>query len=187
MDKDMTSGNVEKLLCSRHKRVAVFLRPTVKQLHVVAEMRDSVHHLRIDMVVHQRSLRISSIQCDMQSIPDKVCRQSHDFFNDLIGRRVKPGLMGELRHKAAMGCTHLTDLFHDACYNLTMAQSVVGKEELAAMFPDLTKEQMYKIFLLFRPELGNSCVRYAEASPFMEKVSNARLPEEARKLAAIAP
>lgn len=187
MDKNKTSGHMEKLLSSRHKRVAVFMLPSGKHMHVVAEMKDSAHHLRIDMVVNRLSLRISSIQCSMPSIPDKVCRKAHNFFDDLIGRCVKPGLMSELRQKKVNGCTHLTDLFHDACYNLTMAQCVVGKEELTAKFPDITKEQMYNIFILFRPELCNSCVRYAETSAFMEKVRNARLPEEAEKLAAIAP
>ncbi len=187
MGNNITPGNVEKLLCSRHKRVAVFMLPTGRQLHVVAEMKDSVHHFRIDMVVHKRSLRISSIQCDMKSIPDLVCRQANDIFEDLIGQRVRPGLLGQIRQKAKKGCTHLTDLLHDACYNLTMAQSVVGKEELTGMFPDLTEEQMYNIFLIFHPELGNSCVRYAEASPFMEKVNNAQLPVEVKKIAAIAP
>ncbi len=176
---------MEKLLCSREKRVSVFWLPGGNKLHVAAQMKDSVHHLRIDMVVNQRSLRICSIQCDIQSVPDEVCRQASDFFDDFIGRRVKPGLMSELRQKAGKGCTHLTDLFHDACYNLTMAQSVIGKEELTARFPDLTEEQLYSLFLLFRPTLGNSCVRYAEASPFMEKVRIASLPEEARKLAAL--
>lgn len=178
---------MEKLLSSRHKRVAVSMMPSGKQMHVVAEMKDSAHHLRIDMVVNRLSLRISSIQCNMPSIPDKVCRKAHNFFDHLIGRCVKHGLMSELRQKKINGCTHLTDLFHDACYNLTMAQSVVGKEELTARFPDITEEQMYNIFILFRPELCNSCVRYAETSPFMEKVRSARRPEEAEKLAAIAP
>jgi len=187
MDKNNKSANMEKLLCSRHKRVAVSMLPTGKQLRVVAEMEDNVHHLRIDMIVNRPSLRIHSIQCEMKSIPDKICNQAHDFFNDLIGRRIKSGLLRELKLKQVKGCTHLTDLFHDACYNLTMAQGVVGKEELTEMFPDLTEAQMYNIFLIFRPDLCNSCVRYDEASSFMEKVNNAQLPEKARRLAAIAP
>lgn len=186
MDKNRTFGKMPRLLCSRHKRVAVSMLPTGKQLHVVAEMEDSVHHLRIDMVVNQPSLRICSIECDMQSIPDQICCQSQNFFERLIGRRVKPGLVGELKQEANTGCTHLTDLLHDACYNLTMAQGVVAKEELTAIFPDITNEQMYKIFLLFKPELYNSCVRYAESSPFMERVNNAGFPEEAKKIPAIA-
>ena len=182
MDTNTPSDTAERLLCSRNKKVDVFLLPGGRQLRVVAEMQDSVHHLRIDMVVNQPSLRIKSISCDMPSIPDQVCRQARDCFDEFVGQRVGPGLSGKLKEKGPTGCTHLANLFHDACYNLTMAQSVVGKEELTTLFPELTEAQMYNIFLFFRPELRGSCIRYTEPSPFMEMVNNVSLPGKVQRL-----
>lgn len=184
VEENKPINNVETLLCTRHKSVNVFSLPTGKQLHVVAEMQDSIHHLRIDMVVNHPSLRIKAISCDMQSIPDTLCSQAHNCFNELIGRKVAPGLISEFRKKITDtdGCTHLTNLFHDACYNLFMAQGVMGKKELKNMFPELTEAQIFKLYLLFRPELCNSCVRYADKSPFMNYVKNTLLPDEVQKI-----
>lgn len=181
------ADNMERRLCTRHKRVDVFLLPTGKQLHVVAEMQDEVHCLRIDLIVNRPSLRICAITCDMKSVPDEICRNAGNFFDGLIDRRVAPGLLRELRQEASQGCTHLTDLFHDACHNLITAQDVIGREELAAVFPDLTEPQLYKVFCLFRPELRNSCVRYADTSAFMESVDNTRLPKKAQRLKSVVP
>lgn len=179
MEKHLTSVNAEteRRLCTRRKNVDVFLMPLSKQLRVVAEMEDSVHHLCIDMVVRQTSLRITAITCDMPSIPDQICCQARDCLDHLIGLRVAPGLTRLIRKKAPAGCTHLADLFHDACYNLTMAQGVITEEKLIALYPGISKAQIYNIFMMFRPELRNSCIRYADSSPFMEIVDSASLPE----------
>jgi hypothetical protein len=84
------------------------------------------------------------------------------------------------------GCTHLINLFHEACYNLTQAQGVYGKEDLSIYFPGITEEQIFKIFFWFRPEIKNSCVRYSKGSPFMQKVEQVELPEKAEKLRVVA-
>jgi hypothetical protein len=177
----------ERRLCSRRKSVDVFLLPISRQMRVVAEMKDGVHHLRIDMIVKQPSLRITAITCDMPSIPDQLCRQARDCLDHLIGQRVAPGLSRLLRERTPAGCTHLANLFHDACYNLTLAQGVVGKEELSALFPGISEEQIYKIFMKLRPELRNSCIRYADTSPFMEIVDSVSFPKDTRKISGISP
>jgi len=179
MEKNLAPVNTEteRLLCTRRKNVDVFLMPLSRQLRVVAEMEDSVHHIRIDMIVKQTSLRITAITCDMSSIPDQICRQARDCFDHLIGRRVAPGLTRLIKQKAPAGCTHLANLFHDACYNLTMAQGVITEEKLNAMYPGISEAQIYNIFMMFRPELRNSCIRYADTSPFMKIVDSASLPE----------
>ncbi len=171
------STETEKRLCTRRKNVDIFLLPLTRQLHVVAEMEDNVHHLHIDMIVNQASLRITSITCDMASVPDQICRQARDCFDHLIGQRVGPGLARGLKQKAPEGCTHLSNLFHDACYNLILAQGVATEEHLIAQYPGISEAQIYNIFMMFRPELRNSCIRYADTSPFMEIVDSASLPE----------
>ena len=184
MEQYLSPVNTEtqRLLCSRRKNVDIFLLPLTRQLHVAAEMEDSVHHMRIDMIVKQTSLRITAITCDMTSVPDPICRQARNCFNDLIGQCcITPGLTRGIRQKAPAGCTHLANLFHDACYNIIMAQGVVTKETLNTHYPDISEAQVYNIFMMFRPELRNSCIRYADKSPFMKIVNSASLPEGFRK------
>ncbi len=179
MEKLLTLVNTEteRRLCTRRKNVDIFLLPLIRKLHVVAEMEDNIHHLRIDMIVNQTSLRITAITCDMPSVPDQICQQACDNFDHLIGQRVVPGLARRIKQKATVGCTHLSNLFHDACYNLILAQGVVTEENLIAEYPGISESQIYNIFMRFRPELRNSCIRYANTSPFMEIVDSASLPE----------
>ena len=148
MEKHLTLVNTEteRRLCTRRKNVDIFLLPLTRQLHVVAEMEDNVHHLRIDMIVNQTSLRITAITCDMPYVPDQICQQACDCFDHLIGQRVVPGLARGIRQKAPAGCTHLSNLFHDACYNLILAQAVVTKEKLIAEYPGRSEAQIYNRF-----------------------------------------
>lgn len=185
MGKIEALRDMERLLCNRKRNEDIFLLPCGKQLRVVAEMEDSIHHMRIDMVVNQPSLRINMIDCEMVAIPDTLCRNAQDFLAPLVGRRIIPGFMGELKQMAHKCCTHLLNLFHDACYDLTMAQGVLCKEQLDAMFPSLTEAQIYNFFLWFRPELRNSCILYAEKSSFMQAVSKVKMPIGMRKLRAL--
>lgn len=181
-----SDSNQEKLLCTRKKSVDVFLLPSGKQFRAIAEMADGVHHMRINILVNQPSLKIKEISCEMLSVPDSGCREAKNCLEPLLEKRVAPGLTRELNNGTPTGCTHMINLFHEACYNLTLAQSIHGKTELEKSFPGITEEQIYKIFFWFRPELKNSCVRYVDVSPFMEKVENSQLPERAEKLKAIA-
>nr|WP_246804272.1 DUF2889 domain-containing protein [Desulfosarcina cetonica] len=154
---------------------------------MVAEMKDSIHHLCIEMVVNHPSLRIRSIRCDMVSVPDPICRQARHCFAELIGRRVLPGLLGKNKQNPSTGCTHLSNLFHDACYNLIIAQGHIVKKQLDDLFPGITEAQILKFFLKFRPELRNSCVRYADNSPMMDVVRKSPFPQHADRLVALAP
>jgi hypothetical protein len=186
MNDSNPSDKIEKRICTRQKQTEIFLLPSGKQLRVMAEMKDGVHHLCINMVVNHPSLRIRSIICDMPSVPDPLCRQARNCFEGLIGRRVLPGLLGKNKANLSTGCTHLSNLFHDACYNLIIAQGHIMKEQLEDLFPGITEAQILKFFLMFRPELRDSCVRYAENSPFMDFVSKSPLPENANQFAALA-
>lgn len=186
MDDNKGMTAIEKPICSRHKQTDIFFLPSGEQLRVVAEMKDSIHHLRINMVVDHPSLRIRSIKCDMVSVPDLLCRQAHNYFEELIGKRVLPGLIAKNKQDSAVGCTHLTNLFHDACYNLTIAQGHIMKEQLEEFFPDISEAQILKFFLMFHPGLGNSCVRYADNSPVMDVVRNSPLPQNADQFVELA-
>ncbi len=186
MSASDTANGQERLLCSRRKNVEIFLMPSGKQFRVVAQMADGTHEMRLNMIVDQPSLRIKMIDCKMTKAPDTLCRNGQAFFEPIIGRRVAAGLLSELKQRAFEGCTHLINLFHDACYTLAMAQSELGREQLNAMFAGLTEAQLYNFFLWFRPEMRNSCVRYAEDSRFMDMLAKVKMPKGAHKLRAIA-
>jgi hypothetical protein len=186
MNKNKINQNQERLLLNRKKNVDVYLLPSGRQFRAVAEMQDGVHHMRINMVVNQPSLRIKEIECEMLGVPDSICRDAQTCLEPLIGKRVVPGIMRGMDQVVRKGCTHLINLFHEACYNLTQAQGVYGKEDLSIYFPGITEEQIFKIFFWFRPEIKNSCVRYSKGSPFMQKVEQVELPEKAEKLRVVA-
>ncbi len=182
---EIEESSPERLLCERRKSVRVLLLPSGRQFRVLAEMEDEVHHMGLNMLVNRASLTIEEIRCEMPGVPDAICRQAATFFDPLIGRLVGPGLMEGLKASPQSGCTHLMDLFQDACYNLTFAQWIRGREKITAMFPGITEEQLFSISLWFRPKLQNSCVRYADSSRFMEDVRNAKISAKAEKIRAV--
>jgi hypothetical protein len=172
----------ERLLCSRKKNVDVYLLPGNRQYSVRGEMKDGVHHMRVNMIVNEPSLKIVDISCDIESAPDAMCFKARHCLASMVGKRVVPGLMRSLNGLAQEGCTHLINLFHEACYNIALAQAVYGKESLNNSFPGITEAQLYKIFLWFKPELENSCVRYSENAPFMQEVKKTQVPAGAEAL-----
>jgi hypothetical protein len=178
--------NNERLLYNRKKNVDIFMLSSGRRYRVVAELQDAVHHMRINMIVNHPSLRIKEIECEMPGVPDPLCQKAQNCLKPMIGKQVAPGLTRGMSQMAREGCTHLINLFHDACYNVLQAQGVIGKEELGGAFPGITEEQIYKIWFWFKPEIQNSCIRYVDGSPFMQNVKTVTLPKGAEKLKAIA-
>jgi Protein of unknown function (DUF2889) len=186
MSETENSKEERRLLCTRKKHVDVFLMPGGRQYGVEAEMNDGVHHMKIEMVVNEPSLKIKEISCDMLSVPDEICRSATHCLDSMVEKRITHGLTRGMSQTAHKGCTHLANLFHEACYNIALAQATNGKEALGQSFPGITEEQLYKIFLWFKPDLKNSCVRYEENAPFMKKIEVTEVPEGAEKLKAVA-
>jgi len=186
MNRNKNTRDKERLLYNRKKNTDVYLLPSGRQFRIVAEMRDGIHQMRLDMIVNQPSLRIKEINCEMPGVPDPICRRAQGCLEPLVGKRVVPGIMHGMDQVTRGGCTHLINLFREACYNLTQAQGVTGREELQAVFPGIAEEQLYKIFFWFRPDMKNSCIRYNEDSPFLQRVQQIQMPEGAEKLRAIA-
>ncbi|MFC1858096.1 DUF2889 domain-containing protein [Thermodesulfobacteriota bacterium] len=175
-----------RLLCNRKKDVDIYLLPGNRQYSVKAVMQDGVHHMQINMIVNEPSLEIEEISCEMHSVPDPICSNAKNFLKSMVGKRVAIGLTRELNHSAREGCTHLVNLFYEACFNITLAQATYGKETLCSSFPGLTEEQMYKIFLWFKPEIEDSCVRYDRDAPFLQRAKKADLPEGAEQIKELA-
>jgi hypothetical protein len=184
--QEMNHTENMRLLCTRKKNVDIYLFPDGRKYGVKAEMQDGVHHMVVEMIVKETSLKIEEISCEMRSVPDSICLDARDCLDMMVGKRITPGLTRGLNRLTEEGCTHLVNLFHEACYNIMLAQATHGKEALGSAFPGITEEQLYKIFLWFKPELKNSCVRYGEDSPFMQRIKSTIVPEGAEKLKAVA-
>jgi len=183
------SGNCQEqkqLLCNRKKDVSVYNLPGRNQFLVEAEMRDGVHHMKLRMVVDEPALIIAEISCEMKSIPDPICLQAENYLQCMVGKRVTAGLTRSLNGLSTKGCSHLSNLFYEACYDVLLGQSIYGKASLDSAFPGITEEQIYRIFMWFKPDLKNSCVRYDENAAFMQQVKAAELPPGAEKLKAVA-
>lgn len=186
MSKTENTSEERRLLCTRKKHVDVYLLPGNRHYGVEAEMNDGVHHMKIKMVVNEPSLKIKEISCEMLGVPDEICRSASHCLDSMVEKHITSGMTRGLNQLAHQGCTHLVNLFHEACYNIALAQATWGKEALSQSFPGITEEQLYKIFLWFKPELKNSCVRYEENSPIMKKIESTTVPEGAEKLKAVA-
>lgn len=177
----------ERFLSRRDKNIEVYYIPDKGQYRVEGYMQDSVHHLRINMFVQELSLKIEEIECEMLQVPDEFCFNAQNSLQSMIGKKVFPGLTQELNNLPPREkCTHLTNLFHEVCYNVTLAESIYGQEIVKTLHPEITEEQMYKIFLWFKPDLRDSCARYSRESPFMQRVNESKPPEGSEKLKALA-
>ena len=186
MSDSENSKEERRLLCTRKKHVDVYFMPGGRQYGVEAEMNDGVHHMKIEMVVNEPSLKIKEISCDMLSVPDEICRSAKHCLDSMVEKRITHGLTRGMSQLAYKGCTHLMNLFHAACYNIVLAQATQRKEALSQSFPGITEEQLYKIFLWFKPDLTNSCVRYEENSSLMQRIEKTEVPEGAEKLKVVA-
>lgn len=187
MDKYAEYQVNEKLLSNREKKVNIFKVTDKRHFFVKADMHDAIHQLCIYMFVKEPSLIIEDIDCDMIRVPDSVCFKAQDTLKSMIGRRVSPGITKEMnKWPAYEKCTHLIDLFRDACYNITLAQSAYAQKKLKESYPGITEEQIYKIFFWTKPDLKNTCIRYSEHSPFMERVKNVEPPPGSEKIKKLA-
>lgn len=180
------SGGKGHFICNRKKGADVFLLPSKRHLLIEAELEDDAHHMRLRMVVDNLSVKIQEIDCEMIKIPDPVCKRAKDLLKNLVGKRVNPGLMKEFNGYSGEGCSHMKDLLHEACNAFIQGQYAFAKEDLSARFPGITEEQLFKIIFWFRPEIKNSCLRYADDAPFIRKVNEVELPEGTEKLRALA-
>ena len=101
----------------------------------------------------------------------------------MIGKRVQPGMVSELKKSVGnLGCTHLNNLFQEACYTVAQGQSTFARAELGRVFKGISEEQIYKIFVMFKPDMINSCVCYTKDSQFMQAIERASLPKGAEHL-----
>jgi hypothetical protein len=83
----------------------------------------------------------------------------------MIGKQVKAGIMQETKGLLRnSGCTHLINLFQEACYSVYQAQGIYRRQDLEQMLPGLSPAQMTNVLIQLRPELIDSCVAWTRES-----------------------
>nr|HID59085.1 DUF2889 domain-containing protein [Desulfobacterales bacterium] len=184
-EESKTAGSgmrMGKLLYRKKKDIEVHITPE-KRFVVKVGHSDEKHRLELVVTFSHPHLSVEDIQCKMERYPHKECITAVSSLRAMVGKRVGPGLMNELRELVGnRGCTHLNNLFQEACYSLVQGQAVFGESELRRLFPGISEEQIFKIFIRFKPDLIDSCVRYADGNDYMKRLENTPLPPGAELL-----
>lgn len=166
----------------KKKDVKIYITPE-KNLLVEVSLEDKNHELSLATTFSPHKLNIMDIKCEMKRCPHNECRLALPSLDVIIGERVRPGI-AEILKKAvgSNGCTHLNNLFQEACYSVIQGQGVLGRSELEKLFEGITDDQVKKIFLMLKPDLVDSCVCLKQGNGFIENLEKTDLPPGAELL-----
>lgn len=167
------------------KSVDIDLTPDCK-LRVTVSHDDPRHQMSLVVVFTMPRLVIETIDCAMVRFPHRECLLAASALRKMVGTQMAPGIVKLARQRTAgKGCTHLNDLFHEACYAVIQGQGLYRRGRLAKLRPGLDREQTLKIMLTLRPELLNSCIAFNKQSHLMQAVKKVRLPLDGDELRAL--
>lgn len=168
----------DKVLYTKRKDVTIYLTPENK-LRVTATHDDFRHRMKLNIEFSQPDLIIEDVRSEMKLYPHTECIEARDSLGLMIGQAVRPGIMKTLKQILGnRGCTHLTNLFQEACYSVIQRQGIARRQELDRMVPGLTLEQTAKILIGLRPELIDSCYSYITGGKFLSAAEQAVLPDD---------
>ena len=167
-----------KALYTKRKDVTIHLTPENK-LWVTASHDDFRHKMELRIKFSQPQLIIEDVRSEMKLYPHEECIEARDSLRMMIGQQVKPGIMKTLKTLLGSGgCTHLTNLFQEACYSVIQGQGIARRQDLAQMVPGLSVEQTTKILMVLRSELIDSCYNYIAGGKFLSAAEKAVLPDD---------
>ena len=160
------------------KTVDIDLTPDSK-LRVTVSHDDPRHDMSLKVVFTMPALVIETIECNMVRFPRGECPLAEPSLKEMVGMQMVPGIVKLAREKGpSRGCTHLNNLFHEACYAVIQGQGIYRRGQLEKLLPGLDSEQILKIMLMLRPQLLDSCVAFNAHSNLMHAVKKAQLPLE---------
>ena len=172
----------ERLIYKKRKNVEIFVTPQKKYI-VDASFGDARHEMRILTKFSNTRLEIENLVCQMIRYPHEECIQAESALKVMIGNRVQPGMVNDLKKSVGnRGCTHLNNLFQEVCYTVIQGQGTFARAELGRVFKGISEEQIYKIFIMFKPDMIDSCVCYSKDSHFLQSIEKASLPKGAEHL-----
>jgi len=175
----MTGSEKDIRLYQKQKDVAIYLTAK-KELWVQVRHRDERHQMTCGVLFSQPELIIQDVQCTMAVYPHPDCVQALPALGVMIGKRVRRGIMRQtVKAIQNRGCTHLLNLFQEACYAVVQGQGFFRRRTLESLCPDLNPDQINKVMFTLRPELIDSCVSYIPGSEYMNELENTAFPREA--------
>jgi len=155
-----------------------------KKLRVTVSHDDPRHYMSLLVVFAMPRLVIETVECAMIRFPHKECRLAESSLKEMVGMEIGPGIVKLARKKnSGKGCTHLNNLFHEACYSVIQGHGICRRDQIEKLLPGLNVEQTLKIIIMLRPQLRNSCVVFNANSNLMHAVGKARLPLEGDEMA----
>lgn len=158
------------------KTLDIDLTPDSK-LRVTVSHDDPRHYMSLIVVFTMPGLIIETIECTMVRFPREECPLAESSLKEMVGMQMAPGIVKLAREKnAGKGCTHLNNLFHEACYAVIQGQGIYRRGQIEKLLPGLDSEQIFKIMLMLRPQLLDSCVAFNANSNLMCAVEKAQLP-----------
>ena len=164
------------------KTVDIDLTPDSK-LRVTVSHDDSRHDISLMVVFTVPGLVIETIECTMVRFPHGECLLVESSLKEMVGMQMAPGIIKLAKEKnSGKGCTHLNNLFHEACYAVIQGQGIYRRGKIEKLLPGLDSEQVLKIMLMLRPQLLDSCVAFNANSNLMCAVKKAQLPLEGDEL-----
>ena len=158
------SNERKRTAVHQKKDVSIYLTAQ-KSLITEVGHDDLRHQMRLTVEFSQPKLIIDDVRCQMKVYPHEECIYARDALRIMIGKQVKPGIMQETKNLLGnSGCTHLVNLFQEACYSVYQAQGIYRRQDLEQMVPGLSPDQMTNVLIQLRPELIDSCVAWARES-----------------------
>ena len=166
-----------EILYTKTKEVTIHLT-SKKKLLVTVTHDDFRHKMELLIEYSQPQLIIDDVRCNMKKYPHPGCIDALDALRVMIGEKVKPGIMKKANQLlGGHGCTHLNNLFQEACYSVIQGLGIYRRQDLEQMVPGLSLAQTAKVLIELRPELIDSCISFIPQSDFIQTVEQAVLPE----------
>jgi Protein of unknown function (DUF2889) len=163
-------------LYRKEKDVAIYLTEK-KQLCVEVRLIDPRHRMSCMVTFSQPHLIIEDVQSRMEKYPHADCIRAVSSLEVMIGKSVQPGILqAAAKSIKSSACTHLLDLFREACYSVIQGQGLYLKQILEELHPNLNIEQIAKVLFTLNQGLLDSCVSYQKGSKFSKMLENTPFP-----------
>lgn len=172
----MADPQKDMRIYQKKKEVEIYLTPQ-KELRVEVTLHDPSHEMKCVVWFSHPDLIITDIQAEMETYPHRECIRASESLRVMIGKRMKRGILKEAyRAIKNRGCTHLINLFQEACYAVIQGQGLFRRGVLETMCPHLTPDQVAKIMFTLRPDLIDSCISFIPGSRFMNLLEGTPFP-----------
>lgn len=142
------------------------------------EPGEPIHNMRVRLTVNDR-LEIVGAEAETRKSPYKVCPEAAENYGVLVGVRIGPGWMKQVkaRYGGAHGCTHILELLGQmatTAYQTIFSWKEKVKREAGASVAELAR----------RGPPPDSCWAYAADGEVMRGIRAAQAAEAAEKSAA---